>query len=109
VVITRLAAGETGLDGPLTLTADEAPTFADVADVAAEVSGRPVERVLLDPQEWVAAQVGAGRPEAVARFTLGMYEAADRGFFAGTSPLLGELLGRRPKTVRDALAAGSAH
>ncbi|MGQ7296609.1 NmrA family NAD(P)-binding protein [Quadrisphaera sp. KR29] len=103
VVITRLAAGETGLQGPLTLTADEAPTWADVAEVASRLSGRSVERVLVDPEQWVAAKVAAGQPEGVVRFTLGMHEAAGGGFFAGTSPLLTELLGHRPATVRDAL------
>jgi NAD(P)H dehydrogenase (quinone) len=35
---------------------------------------------------------------------LGMYQAAAGGFFAGTDPLLGELLGREPRSVRDLLA-----
>jgi len=103
-VVTRLAAGETGLDGRLTLTADEAPTFGDVASLASAVAGREVELVVVDPQEWLAAQVSAGRPEPVARFTLGVYEAAAQGFFSETPPLLGELLGRRPTTVREVLA-----
>jgi hypothetical protein len=30
------------------------------------------------------------------------------GRFAGTSPLLGDLLGRRPRTVRDLLADRAA-
>ncbi|TXR55428.1 NAD(P)H-binding protein [Quadrisphaera setariae] len=105
VVVARIAAGDTGLGGPLTLTADEAPTFVDVAALASAASGRSVERVLVDPEEWVAAQVAAGRPERVARFTLGFYEAAGEGFFAGTSPLLGDLLGRLPSTVSDVLTA----
>jgi uncharacterized protein YbjT (DUF2867 family) len=92
-------------EGPVTLTASAAPTFADVAAVASEVTGRTVERVLLDPEEWLAAQVAAGQPEYLARFLLGMYEAAEGGFFAGVDPLLGELLGRSPRSVRDELAA----
>jgi len=34
-----------------------------------------------------------------------MYQAAHRGFFAGVDPLLGELLRRTPRSVRDVLAA----
>ncbi|WP_432493665.1 NAD(P)H-binding protein [Kineococcus gypseus] len=109
VVIARLAAGEGGLEGPLTLTAGEAPTFADLADLLSEATGRRVERVLVDPEEWLAAQVGAGRPEAVARFVLGMHRAAAEGFFAGTSPLLADLLERRPATALDALTAPPPH
>jgi NAD(P)H dehydrogenase (quinone) len=91
-------------EGLLTITAPEAPTFAEVADVASELAGRPVRVEVTDPAAWVAAQVAAGAPEGRVRFTLGMYEAAARGYFAGTDPLLGRLLGREPRTVRDALA-----
>lgn len=91
-------------DGPVTLTAGDAPTFEDIARTAAELTGREVARVVVDPDEWVAGQLAAGRPEFVARFTLGMYQAAEQGFFAGVDPLLSKLLGREPRTVGDALA-----
>jgi NAD(P)H dehydrogenase (quinone) len=91
-------------EGPTTLTANAAPTFADIAVIASEVAGRPITRVLQDPDEWLAAQVAAGRPEFMARFLLGMYEAASGGYFTGVDPLLGTLLGREPRTVREELA-----
>ncbi|WP_369054224.1 NAD(P)H-binding protein [Kineococcus terrestris] len=91
-------------DGPLTLTAREAPTFAQLAATAAELSGRDVELEVVEPGRWVADQVAAGRPEPVARFTLGLYLAAERGFFAGVDPALGELLDREPRTAREQLA-----
>jgi hypothetical protein len=53
---------------------------------------------------WVAGQVAAGQPEFMARLALGLFQAADQGFFAGIDPLLGQLLGREPQTVRDLLA-----
>jgi uncharacterized protein YbjT (DUF2867 family) len=93
-----------GYDGPLTLTASAAPTFAEVAALAAEVTGRPVGLAVVGPEAWLAQQAVAGRPDHVARFTLGMYDAAAQGLFAGTDPLLGELLGREPRSVRDQLA-----
>ena len=41
----------------------------------------------------------------MARFLLGFYQAARDGRFAEvTDPLLAELLGREPRTVRDLLA-----
>src|SRR5919112_1955674 len=52
-------ASDGGYDGPTTLTAGAAPTFAEVAVLAAEMSGRPVERVVVDPAAWVADQVAA--------------------------------------------------
>ncbi|MET0928522.1 MAG: SDR family NAD(P)-dependent oxidoreductase, partial [Aeromicrobium sp.] len=92
-------------DGPVTLTAGAAPTFEDVAAMASGLSGRDVELVVVDPDEWLAAQVAAGQPERAARFTLGFFEAAGRGFFARVDPLLPTLLGRAPRTARDAMAA----
>jgi len=96
-------------DGPTTLTAAAAPTLEEIAAIASELTGRTVERVVMDPEEWVAAQVAAGRPEFVARFSLGMYQAAQDGFFAGVDPLLATLLGREPRTVRDLLAQPTGH
>ena len=92
-------------DGAITLTAPAAPTFAEVAEIASDVVGSTITTRVVDDEDWVAAQVAAGQPEHVARFLLGMYQGAREGFFAGTDPLLGTLLGRAPRTVRDALAA----
>jgi uncharacterized protein YbjT (DUF2867 family) len=91
-------------DGPTTLTANAAPTFEVLAEVASQLSGRNIELVVLDPDEWVAAQVATGQQEFMVRFLLGMYQAAEQGFFEGVDPLLGVLLGREPRTVRDVLA-----
>lgn len=90
-------------DGPTTLTASSAPTFSDIAAIASEVIDRTVRLEVVDPDEWVAAQVAAGQQEYMARSVLGMYQAARDGFFAGTDPLLGTLLGREPQSVRDLL------
>lgn len=96
-------------DGPTTLTAAAAPTLDDIAAMASELSGRTISRVVVDDEDWVASQVAAGRPEMMARFTLGMYRAAREGFFAGVDPLLGTLLGREPLSARVAFEAPSAH
>jgi NAD(P)H dehydrogenase (quinone) len=92
-----------GYEGPITLTAASAPTLDDVAIMASEIAGRRIERIVVDDEEWVAAQIAAGRPEMMARFTLGMYRAAREGFFAGVDPLLGTLLRREPTPARAAL------
>jgi len=97
-----------GYEGPITLTAASAPTLDDVALLASEIAGRRIERIVVDDEEWVAAQVAAGRPEMMARFTLGMYRAAREGFFAGVDPLLGTLLRREPTPARAALEADPA-
>ena len=101
-----LASG--GYDGPVTLTASAAPTFEDIATIASELTGRDIQRVVMDDEEWVAAQAGHGTPEPVARMLLGFFQAARDGQFAEVSPLLGELLGREPRSVRDLLAERAA-
>jgi len=101
----RILLSDGAYDGPTTLTASTAPTFADIAAIAADVAGRPVETVVLGEDDWVAQQVSSGQPEFMARFMLEMYRSAAGGFFAGTDPLLGKILGREPASVRDLLAA----
>ena len=58
----------------------------------------------MEPEEWVATQTAQGTQEFMARFTLGIYQAAAQGYFAGVDPLLGKLLGREPRTVRELLS-----
>ena len=92
-----------GFDGPVTLTASAAPNFEEIAVSASERAGRDVEVVVVGPAQWLDAQIAAGQPEPAARFTLGFFEAAGRGFFAGTDPQLAALLGREPLRAADAL------
>ena len=100
-----ILAGGRPFDGPVTLTASAAPTFGEIAEMASEVTGRDIRRAVMDDEEWVAEQVAQGSPEFMARFMLGFFLAARQGCFAGTDPLLRDLLGRQPATVRDLLAA----
>ncbi|WP_378144055.1 NAD(P)H-binding protein [Cnuibacter sp. UC19_7] len=107
VILAALASGDDGgeFDGPVTLTAGTAPDFDEIAATVSELSGRPIARAVLDDEEWLARQAAAGQLEPMSRFTLGFFRAAREGRFAGTSPLLGELLGRAPRSARDILAA----
>jgi uncharacterized protein YbjT (DUF2867 family) len=91
-------------DGPVTITASNAPTFVDIAGIASDVTGRAIRFELLDPEDWIRAQIAAGNPEFMAHFLLGMYQAAGDGLFTGTDPLLRTLIGHEPQTVRDYLA-----
>ncbi len=65
-------------EGPTTLTANAAPTFQVLARGASELSGRRTELAVLDPDEWVAAQVAAGRQEFRVRFLLRVYQPPSR-------------------------------
>ncbi|WP_213879390.1 NAD(P)H-binding protein [Pseudomonas sp. dw_358] len=86
------------------LTAPEAFTMADLADIASRLTGREIRHVTLTDEQWLDEAVAQGRPAAIAGMLLGMYQAARRGDFATVDPALEGLLGRRPKTMRDVLA-----
>jgi NAD(P)H dehydrogenase (quinone) len=90
-------------DGPVTITAGGTPTFRDIAGIVSDITGRAVRLELRDPEDWISSQTAAGTPEFIARFLLGMYQAAADGFFAGTDPLLHTVIGREPQAVRDYL------
>lgn len=100
----RILLAEQPFDGPVTLTAPAAPTFADLARSASERTGRTISFEPLGADEWTARAVAAGQDPQMVGFLLGMYRAAAQGLFAGTDPLLGELLGRAPRPVEDQLS-----
>ncbi|MEU2080834.1 NAD(P)H-binding protein [Streptomyces albus] len=100
-----ILAEDRAFDGPVTLTAPTALTFDDFAKIASDLTGRTVERVVVNGERWVADQVTAGVPEQMARHLLTWYQAARAGWFAEADPLLAELLGRAPRTAEDRLAA----
>ncbi|MEN5072552.1 NAD(P)H-binding protein [Isoptericola cucumis] len=91
-------------DGPVTLTPTRAVTLDDFARFASEATGRTIERVVVDDEEWVAEQTTTGVPEAVARFTLTMFQATRTGHFGAVDPQLAELLGREPRSATELLS-----
>ena len=97
--------GEGTFDGPTpALTATETVAMEQVAAVLSEVSGRPVRRIVVADDEFLARLAQRGMPEPFARRFLGTYEAMRRGEFALTDPTLGALLDREPQSVRSALS-----
>lgn len=106
--IAVILAGDRSFDGPVTLAAPNAVTFEDIATIATELAGRTIKRVVPDDEQWVADQIATGVPEQTARLLLTFYQASRDGYFAETSTLLTELLGREPASVADRLAADIA-
>ena len=97
---------EGGLDGITPpLTAPEAFDMADLATIASEITGREVKRVTVSDRQYRETLMGHGLPEFRADVLVGIFQAARRGDFAATGPMLGELIGRPPKTMHDVLAA----
>lgn len=92
-----------GISPPL--TAPEAFTMADIAAIASDLTGREIRRVVVPDDEWRDATVARGVSTPLADALLGMYRSARRGELAATDPTLETLLGRRPQTMSDVLAA----
>jgi uncharacterized protein YbjT (DUF2867 family) len=103
-----ILASDGAYDGPTTITAEDAPTFESIAVIASEISGREIGLEVIGEDAWIAVQVAAGQQEFIARLMASMYQAAHDGFFAGIDPLLGELLGRESRTVRDLLSSSGS-
>lgn len=101
-------AGDRSFDGPINLTAPRAVTFDDFAAIASDLTGRTIERTVLDDEQWIADQVTNGVPEQAARLMLTWYQASRDGYFAAADPLLAELLGREPNSAAGRLAADIA-
>jgi NAD(P)H dehydrogenase (quinone) len=100
-----IALTEPGLLDGITppLTATEALDLEAVAAILSDLSGRAVERVVMDDDEWKAGALGRGMPAAAADFTLGLYRASRRGEFAVIDPTLERLIGHRPTSARSVL------
>lgn len=93
-------------DGPTPpLTAGEALDLAAFADVGAALLGRSVRRDVVDDEAMRATMLGRGVPAGAVEIVLGFYRASRAGEFATVDPTLERLIGRRPATVRDVLAA----
>ncbi|WP_026818802.1 SDR family oxidoreductase [Arthrobacter castelli] len=90
-------------DGSIDLTLPDPVTLADFAASASELTGRQIDRVVVDDETWVADATASGAPEAVARFTLSMFQATRSGHFAHSDPTLSRLLGRKPRSITDQL------
>ncbi len=97
------------LDGiTLPLTARATVDLAGIAAIASEVSGKPIRRVVVSDEAFVAGLVARGVPEARAGFMIGMFEAMRNGAFAALDPTLERMLGRAPLSVHDVLKAKTA-
>src|ERR1700712_1590297 len=57
VILGSNGASNGAYEGPTTLTANAAPTFEEIAHIASELTGRPIGFTVMDPDEWVIAQV----------------------------------------------------
>ena len=91
-----------GLTPPL--TAGEAVTMKDVAEMASELTGREIRLIRVSDAQWRDARVAAGVPRPMAEMLASIFAAMRQGDFAAVDPALEGLLGRKPTSVRDVLS-----
>ena len=71
--------------------------------MAGEITGRPIRRVVVDDDEYVAGMVAGRAPRPMAEMMLGMFAASRLGDFAPADPALAELVGRPATSLREFL------
>lgn len=92
----------------LDITGPAVVTYAELAGILSAVTERQVTYVPLSAEAMVAGMVGAGLPEAVARFLVTFDLAIAHGSLAVASNTVAELTGTAPQSVGEFLAANRA-
>jgi NAD(P)H dehydrogenase (quinone) len=99
-----ILADEGRFNGPTPpLTASRALTFADIASIATELTGRPVTRTTAPDAEFREQLITHGAPAEVADQLLGIFAASRANEFATVDPTLAKLIGREPITMETVL------
>jgi len=99
-----LAANTSGR-ATLDITGPEVVTFADLAQIASEISGRPVNYVSVATEDMVAGMIRAGLPPFLAEAMVSFHTAAAQGDHGFTTSAVADLTGTAPQSVRDFLLA----
>jgi NAD(P)H dehydrogenase (quinone) len=88
------------------LTGPTAWTHAELADLVAAKTGKPLPYKELSDTELADGLSAAGLPEFVVELLVDIQAKIREGVFATVRPDLAKLLGRTPQSVEDAVAQG---
>jgi NAD(P)H dehydrogenase (quinone) len=102
-VAARCLVEDVGVHATFELSGPEEVTGHRIAEVAADLLGRPVRAERLDPTAWTRDQ-GAGIGEVARERLLAMFADYDRHGSPGEATVLTALLGRAPRGLRPVLA-----
>lgn len=101
LAIAAALASDTTDNATYTLTGSTALTIEDVASVVSNITGRPLEVVQVNDEQFAAGLTGAGLP----KFVVDMLVSADANTRAGNFDLLSndfnKLTGKEPQTLRS--------
>jgi NAD(P)H dehydrogenase (quinone) len=98
-------AGEGHEDRVYDITGPELVTQAQVAALAAEISGRPVVPVAIDDEEATQSLIAVGLPADVAKAIASFGTAIREGVLEVLSSHVEDLTGRPPRSLGDVLEA----
>ena len=87
------------------ITGPDAIAPQDLAALATELGGRPVEVVQVDDDALIAGMVEGGTPEFVARIVASFPAAAREGQLGSVSSAVDDLTGTPARSLRDIVAA----
>ncbi|MCS6759241.1 MAG: NAD(P)H-binding protein [Candidatus Devosia euplotis] len=90
------------------LYGDLAVSFADIAAILSDISGKSVPFFVVSDQDCLAHLMVAGLPEPVARFALGWVQGVNAGAWGGKPGDLEKLLGRKSMTAAEFLRTSYA-
>ncbi|MBV9769286.1 MAG: SDR family oxidoreductase [Bryobacterales bacterium] len=92
----------------LDITGPDLVTYADVAKLGSELTGRPIVFVPVEPAERIAQLITAGTPEPIARMLVSGQMAISQGKMGTPSTAVKDLTGREPMSVCEFLSAHRA-
>ena len=87
----------------VTITGPEAPTLAELAGIASEVTGAGYRYDPLPREQWIAQRRNAGRPEWSIEAGSSYYDGVARGEAGLVSDDYRELTGNEPMSIRDVI------
>src|ERR1700733_347517 len=99
-----LASSETG-NNTFNITGPDLVTYTELAKLASELTGRPVEFVAVTPEERTAQLIALGTPEPIAKLLVSSQVAISQGKMGTPTTAVKDLTGRAPMSVREFLSA----
>lgn len=90
------------MTGPAPVSPDQ------IAALASELTGRPVEHIRLSPSDLKNGLLAAGLPPHLADVTVSFDVIASQDYYAIRTPTVEQIAGKAPTSVREYLTANRA-
>ena len=85
------------------ISSGEKVSFQGIANIIAELTGKPISYTSPDLQEYKSVLTNAGMPKELVGIFAGFASATDQGDFLTEKSDLEQLIGRKPVSVKDFL------